>query len=1115
MSNHRVRSLEEVQPPYEEFDLCPQEIKKTGNIRGYLYVAGQGPTDSDVMFVATAVQEEEAAQSHIASYGVKITQKAEYLKGPTGLVKDIALRSGVDLDKHYFTALVKWLLPREIRGKPRAEILRWGKPALMSEISRNKPKVIVCMGKPVFDMLSDVKLSQRDAHGGWFWSTEANAHIILMHPPSAIIPRPELHETFRVDFTEVKRKLDILKFGDINDLPINYEVIRDMEGLKDWVGRMEEEGHDLFSVDCEWHKKTHVGGNLRMIQFCWSDTEAAVIRFRNENNEFDFDFNGSDGFRLASEADSVGATAGACGADAQQVEEHVKYAQIGQVLGRIMNRPQTKFIGHHFSADAPWMEHWLKIDTYQKCHTDTEFAQQVVDESSELGLERGIAMKYTTLGKYNTDLILWKKKNGKLCQDGYGFIPDNILIPYAVRDVIAPFRAVPLIRKQMDAQKLTEYYDKIVNPFVSDVFTNFTMVGLPMDIPRMDDMRKLFTYVNDRLESELQKDITRRARVTLMTEAIRVGGGENFQRAGHVLNVLDTEGYDAAWKELKQIVPLAEVGRFKVILEHLFEAPDFKRTSSKAMCRWLFDVEGLTPIKSTSQRAKGLPSMSWEKVQELPEDRRKLYHPAADKQTIQILADQLPLLNRVLDISAVGTICRSFLKEPTYYIDDDGIECVDEHGLHQWIADDGRIHGMYSTTETGRPRSWKPNTLNWPSYMNERIALSVARIIEQDYEAGTLPEELEKWVGKTPPSIRSCVKAPEGYCFVESDYRTAEMFGLAVISGDQRLIDILTMPDPEWVKVKKNDHKIGAVRVAFAPTRDTGIPQEHQDPKFLMSAWDGNKKICDFTEDDLLRDEDGNVVHASFDIHWSLAERTYERPREMMMAKVERAAGKVGNFSSAYGATGLSLERKIEADTGVKPAPGTGEKLLESIAIRQPRATEFLEEMAKVPEEKGFYRAASGRIRHCTIHDRNSGVNWRTRNSINSAQGRELRNFPMQESVGSTAARAGINLTDVYRKMDMKARVVAILYDSVVTLCPLEERHIVARLHEVYMSEQNVWDYKDDLGERQLKYLIDNDLVWRWSTKPSDEDLSLLESEDFHPTPREKKWMEQWGKAAA
>jgi hypothetical protein len=323
---------------------------------------------------------------------------------------------------------------------------------------------------------------------------------------------------------------------------------------------------------------------------------------------------------------------------------------------------------------------------------------------------------------------------------------------------------------------------------------------------------------------------------------------------------------------------------------------------------------------------------------------------------------------------------------------------------------------------------------------------------------------------------------------------------VAVISGDKELMRLLRDPDPEWALLRDgNPYKAKAVRVAFSPSAATGVPESARDEKFLMHVWEDGVCKGPVTEDMLLRDENGEVRHAKFDIHWSLAERTYGRYREMMVAKRERNAAKVINFSSAYGASPASLERKIEADTGMKPPEGTGERGLEAIAERQPRATEFLEEKARVPKEKGFYRAASGRIRHCLTHGESSGVGWRTRNAIDSALGREMRNFPMQESVAATSARACRWLLRAYRKLSLKARPMTCLYDSVVTLCPLEERFLVARLHDLCMSEHNTWEYDDAYGKRTLRYSIDNEFNYRWSTRPSKDEQKILDDRAFHP----------------
>jgi DNA polymerase I-like protein with 3'-5' exonuclease and polymerase domains len=241
-------------------------------------------------------------------------------------------------------------------------------------------------------------------------------------------------------------------------------------------------------------------------------------------------------------------------------------------------------------------------------------------------------------------------------------------------------------------------------------------------------------------------------------------------------------------------------------------------------------------------------------------------------------------------------------------------------------------------------------------------------------------------------------------------------------------------------------------------------------------------------------------------------ERTYARPREEMIEKVHRNAGKVLNFSSAYGASPASLERKIESDTGVKPEPGTGQKGLEAIAARQPRATQFLEEMAEIPSRGGTYRAASGRIRHCSVHGDGVDVSWRTRKSIESAIGREFRNFPMQESVAATAARACKWALEVYKQLGLKASPVVCLYDSLVTMCPYEERFIVSKLHQVFLSDINGWEYDGVYGKRVLKYGIDTEFNERWSTNVKTYQKQM-EDPDYHPTPDHLKWIldfENW-----
>ena len=193
----------------------------------------------------------------------------------------------------------------------------------------------------------------------------------------------------------------------------------------------------------------------------------------------------------------------------------------------------------------------------------------------------------------------------------------------------------------------------------------------------------------------------------------------------------------------------------------------------------------------------------------------------------------------------------------------------------------------------------------------------------------------------------------------------------------------------------------------------------------------------------------------------------------------------------AYGAVASTIERRIEAVTGIKPEEGTGEALLAALEKRQPDVFSGLEQVAKAPANGETLRAASGRLRRFPVHGSNlSGISWRVKKAYLRAMGNEARNFFPQESVAATLARACRWLNDWYRKSGMQARACIGLYDSVLTHCPEEERFVCAEAHEVFMHRVNFWRY----GPRYMNYPIDTEHVYRWSYKPSKAQKAHLEN---------------------
>lgn len=1423
--------------PVEIPEELPLTLTSTHRVGGVRFVAGRGKTPSKVMFIASSVLEEEEIDHQEMSYSSPLADPPEYLKGLSGTVlHNTTNRCGIPVKDNYYTAWVKWLAPKAKRLKPSRQMMEAGRAVVLDEIRRVDPDIIVCMGKPVFDELSQTKFSLGDIVGGWF-QRKIEGRARLLFPTECVtklVTRPDKVSQFEYDMTEASRMLQKMAGVYKQEYTKKYQVISNSAELEALTSKLIAENMEILSIDCEWHGVNYRTGKLRSLQICWAPGEAAYIRFMDDQLNYAFD---------------------------------VDYKEAGRILGKHWNTPKVKLIGHHISADLPWTHGVLGLDWYEKSLLDTEFALQCVDEASALGLER-LALAFTDLGRYDLPLLLWKKKNVKLCKGGYGLIPDSIMYDYAMGDVDVVMRAYPhlirMLKQDYGKGASYRYYRDILNPFVTDVFTSFCLWGLPVDMDRINGLRDLYQYARQELQIELRKTIVNVAEQMLLWELKNIlGVAKSYELFSELQDLVGEGDPNAAESKLMQSIHSEHHLHVKPFWSMYLKAPSFKVRSSDDMRLYLFDVKKYMPIKSTNQKIKGMPSMAWAKVLELPPARQREYKPSTDKQTLEILAitKKDRVLTKLLEFKSVDTVCKSFLGEPD--VDEETGEVIEEHGLHAYIVpEDATLLGNFSATETGRPRSWKPNTLNLPGWVNDNINAGMADILQKRHKEGTLPEEFFKYVEnpKSIPSVRSIVTAPEGYCFVESDYATAELRGWAFISGDQKMIDLFTKKDKCFALALRPDGTKTPVRVDYP---------EHvliREPDYRMvEAVEGVVKNV-FKPEDLVKDDEGNLIYCKHDLHWSLAEMMHHKPREMLKNKRDRGAAKVANFSclsirtditthngsvnikhvsrlhmlwdgvewvshdgvkpqgkrvtieyknlratpdhvvwtecgemcfgdaalrgialeephpqiyevqrpsgqsfggtlpgdgaalpprnacvesqlrgegdtsavsiqeslhtvgsgevagrrlqrkglrpgrqrrsllpgeptprgsqhqpeehayipqftreargkvqssepgglvhgencvehasagtvrtadlaevqgrrlsapetqekaggyqrgrdaveessrayldpqmlggkaesgrelelhhriasggeesiqvfcvgevaedeereswirhrrsyfqevdeawhdraastgtlevfeglglnpaleevydiinagprrrftangylvsnSAYGASGGTLERKIEADTKETPDEGTGEALLEALQNRQPVAFEFMEDMEKRPETAGYIVSASGRVRHFHLHDKNA-ADYRTYQGQLSSQGREARNFQMQESVAATAARAAVWLLRLRMKhLSTSARPVAVLYDSAVTLCPVEQRAFWQKAHDLCMFLANGWRYDD----RILRYPVDHELNKHWSVN-TEEFVAELDALTVQHDPTMKE-MENW-----
>lgn len=185
--------------------------------------------------------------------GSKIKYVPEYLKGPAGCILIDTLASvGIDINDHYYTAIIKWLLPKGERSKPKREYVQMSLPILMDEIERVKPKLIVTFGKTAFESVFPKKLKFDDIKAGLFFSQEHNCHIFVMPDIQIPVFKPEMVDKFRIDLLEVKKVWDNIRGVERVKVKTNYKVIRNSEELLKYVDYLRYKYKYILSVDCEF-----------------------------------------------------------------------------------------------------------------------------------------------------------------------------------------------------------------------------------------------------------------------------------------------------------------------------------------------------------------------------------------------------------------------------------------------------------------------------------------------------------------------------------------------------------------------------------------------------------------------------------------------------------------------------------------------------------------------------------------------------------------------------------------------------------------------------------------------------------------------------------------------
>lgn len=725
-----------------------------------------GPEPAKVMVIGKMLGEEERNQGR-------------NLVGPTGqLLLETCRKFDIKCGSWYVTNLMKTEHPDAASGgrDMKASMVSEWRPILDQELRLVRPQFILCLGADAAKALLGKDASVSKMQGRVVDHTYSVGHtrdeaqethtarvMVIVHP-AAVLAEPREKERFEGGLA---RFGELVRGGkwDKEEEGLDHRVIDTLADLKKLYFEIHRDCQDnLIGVDAEWQgdHPQNKGSYLRTVQLSWKHKAAACIVLRGQDGKWAFQ-----------------------GAKAKTVRFWVNKICRGRQI-----------TGSFFVSDCEWLEHYGYTTIVNAFRTvpktwqlymkqfmahqgpmgfDLAYAMHSVEETASLDLN-AMTLRFTAAPRYDIKLDEEKAeyvKENKLKAkdlDGYGFVSNEVIVGVeqklpkdwgrkAGRPVKASYGCYDADVSRRIAKRLVRLL--CVDSFGNNCWESFwnkmravpailemNTTGLPVDKERMDLLTE--TYV--RAQSRMVEEIRTWARWDKL----------NLASVQQVREFLFGEKYNGKKKANPDDPPIRirPEGAKSLFLKPVL-------TTDKRQMKW-DDVldQGLEKEKTASTGKLALAI--------LMEEAMAVQRKRRDGTTfVQDASDQVRWIR---DHRFVGQVLKYTLRPPQWnatgdaYDEDEDGNLIYDKGLPKSICDDGRVRTyLIPTKETGRWASIRPSMQNF----TKRREKDYRRILGPEY----------RW------PLRTIIMAPPGYCLVESDYKGAELFVMAVMSGDMVMFD--------------------------------------------------------------------------------------------------------------------------------------------------------------------------------------------------------------------------------------------------------------------------------------------------------------------------------------
>jgi len=476
-------------------------------------------------------------------------------------------------------------------GTPKVSDIRACQKALYDEIYMVQPDVIVPLGASALRAVAGSKYKISAYRGAAFeLDYLPGIKVVPTWHPSYIMRNVEHLDAFREDLANALTVLGggVLKSGEVGE----YDLITNPMELQEFLLKLVDADKDQpfirIAVDCEWHGSEALrnDGYLRLIQMTGAGGAlTGVIRLYPE------------------------------GSPDRPVEPMIHYPDcisvtdtvdiLNQFLGAMGSR--VGIVGHNVKADGMWLLHY-GVDIRPHVFYDTMLAEHLISNLGPFGLSE-LTLKYTDMGRYDLPVIDFTREHPELIEGGYGFIPDDLLLPYAAGDTMATFRVMEAqkeaIQRCLVPRGLQGQYPSLLAATVrlGSHLYELERTGIPIDLVRLEELTAAYNNKHRQLVSQMQA-------MAAEMGWLEFNPGSTLQVRNLLFNTKEHNGL------------------------------------------------GLTPVKSTGKRSK-----SWEWVMSQSPAKQAEYNASTDKATLELLEEYHPMVRHLLNIRRVDVICKNFLRE--------------------------------------------------------------------------------------------------------------------------------------------------------------------------------------------------------------------------------------------------------------------------------------------------------------------------------------------------------------------------------------------------------------------------------------------------------------------